>query len=75
MNRPMPSAPLLRVKPTRNLGRTVYLLEVACPYCNRTHTHGGGTDRTQVPMMLGARVSHCAGPHWSYAITDPDGIA
>lgn len=34
-----------------------YILYVLCPYCNKTHTHGGG-DVTK-KIVLGSRSSHC----------------
>jgi hypothetical protein len=44
----IPSAPVVRLDSARALDGTVWLLEVRCPYCASMHTHGGGTDRTQV---------------------------
>jgi len=37
----------------------VFLLRVRCPLCHRTHTHGGGTERSEVASFLGSRVAHC----------------
>lgn len=55
-----PEAPITRLVRHRR-GDVV---EVACPLCRRTHTHGA---------MLGHRVAHCPGtnPLDGYVITDP----
>lgn len=34
-----------------------WMVEFACPWCGRTHTHGGGTGRW--PDGDGSRASHC----------------
>lgn len=55
---PSPDAPLVgaTLLPNRQHG-LVWALDVACPYCARTHHHGGGS--SPVPD-LGHRVAHCA---------------
>jgi transposase-like protein len=73
----IPSAPVVRLTSARGLRATVWLLEVRCPYCTRTHTHGGGGGRTRVVDFLGHRVSHCGRTDpdgVGYTITDPDGV-
>ena len=68
----IPTAPVVRLHSARALRETVWLLKVRCPYCARTHVHGGGIDRTRVADFLGDRVSHCGAD--SYTLTDPDGV-
>ena len=69
----IPSAPVVRLDSARGLREPViWLLKVRCPYCARTHIHGGGIDRTRVADFLGGRVSHCGAG--SYTLTDPDGV-
>lgn len=34
---------------------------LACPYCGRKHTHGGGTLTDDPRQHLGPRVAHCHG--------------
>jgi hypothetical protein len=38
----------------------VWVLEFRCPWCGRTHTHGGGSGRW--PDGDGSRVTHCHAP-------------
>jgi hypothetical protein len=71
------TAPVVRLDSARGLDGTVWLLKVRCPYCDRIHTHGGGTDRTEVADFLGHRVSHCerTDPDGvGYVLTDPEGV-
>jgi hypothetical protein len=69
----IPSTPVVRLDSARGLREPViWLLKVRCPYCARTHVHGGGIDRTRVADFLGDRVSHCGAD--SYTLTDPDGV-
>ena len=73
----VPEAPVVRLTSGPGLHGTVWLLEVRCPYCARTHVHGGGIDRTQVADFLGHRVSHCGRTDpdgVGYTLTDPDGV-
>lgn len=37
----------------------IYSLKVKCPFCNETHTHGGGPIDGDPKRYLGDRVSHC----------------
>ncbi len=54
----IPSAPVVRLDSARGLREPViWLLKVRCPYCARTHIHGGGIDRTRVADFLGDRVT------------------
>lgn len=40
--------------------RGCWILELTCPHCGETHTHGGGADDTP---SLGHRVAHCRTGH------------
>lgn len=37
----------------------IALIVGTCPFCGKTHTHGGGTDLAEIRGDLGTRVSHC----------------
>lgn len=37
----------------------ITLVVGACPFCGKTHRHGGGTDLAGIRGALGTRVSHC----------------
>ena len=56
-----PSAPVAAITEFRTYaGDLAYLLEVTCPHCGRTHTHGGGTDRYgRVSEIVGCSGSVC----------------
>ena len=45
--------------PTKKNKRTVISIEVKCPFCSKTHTHGGGTVKEDVNKYFGSRISHC----------------
>lgn len=56
----------------------VWILELQCPYCSRTHTHGGGSD-DDGPTLFGHRGSHCnvsespeIGDMPGYVLTEPN---
>jgi len=34
----------------------VWILKISCPYCKKSHYHGGGTGKKP---LLGSRVAHC----------------
>jgi len=72
----VPTAPVVAVHQVRgDHGGMVWLLIVQCPHCLRTHTHGGGTDRTRVAEYLGHRVAHCPRhDHGGYFLADPDDL-
>jgi len=40
--------------------RGINLLKINCPYCGKTHTHGGG-HTYESKLRLGHRTSHCIG--------------
>lgn len=42
--------------------RQMWELVGKCPYCNRTHRHGGGTGKKPEFTDPDSRLSHC----WSY---------
>jgi len=42
---------------TARAGRDSWLLTFACPWCRRTHSHGGGS--IDQPPADGHRLSHC----------------
>ena len=41
------------VKVTKPRKQDVFLLTIQCPYCNKKHTHGGGTHKDN--LLLGHR--------------------
>jgi len=49
------------IRPSRSRSDRYWILEIAkCPFCEKRHTHGGGSiDR---PPLLGFRVAHCFRP-------------
>jgi hypothetical protein len=51
--------PVMYVHTERNPNRsdTVISLVGKCPFCKKTHYHGGGTDMSN--LRLGSRCSHC----------------
>jgi len=53
-----------RIRPSRSRSDRFWILEIdRCPFCEKRHTHGGGSlDR---PPLLGSRFSHCVtgSPH------------
>jgi hypothetical protein len=55
-----PEAPVIQVTYMhyRN-GSCARILTVRCPYCKRTHTHGGGPDSKPLELYLGTRRPHC----------------
>lgn len=66
-----PTARVIRViPPLRRDG--AHLVEIACPHCGETHTHGLGVDGD----LWGHRVAHCRtedrGLFLGYEIENPD---
>lgn len=49
----------VKCKATRNKRTGIWTLTVVCPFCGKTHVHGGG--HFDVPM-IGTRVPHCDKP-------------
>lgn len=51
-----------------------WLLKITCPFCGKTHTHGGGDGETPAGYY-GHRVAHCHGyaSHPGYVLTDEHG--
>jgi hypothetical protein len=70
------TAPVVKLSSGHAVQGTVWFLHVRCPYCGKTHTHGGGTSRMRVASYLGPRVSHCVSTEdrATYTLTDPDGL-
>ena len=46
------------IRPSRSSSDRYWILEIAkCPFCEKRHTHGGGSiDR---PPLLGSQLCHC----------------
>ena len=71
-------APVVKLSSQKDARGTVWLLSIRCPFCDKVHTHGGGTSRLRVASYLGPRVSHCSSVDQNgtrtYWLTDPDGL-
>ena len=69
-------APVVKLSSQKDARGTVWLLSIRCPFCDKVHTHGGGTSRLRVASYLGPRVSHCSSVDQScartYWLIDPD---
>lgn len=56
----MPDAIVTEVRVSWDrLNYGVRMLRVACPFCGKVHTHGGGIEGQEPLEPLGSRVSHC----------------
>ncbi|GBG57299.1 hypothetical protein SPFL3102_02665 [Sporomusaceae bacterium FL31] len=52
------------------------LLKVDCPYCGKTHTHGGGMVTDDIYEFGGSRSSHCCKdtPNSQYCLVIPSEV-
>ncbi len=57
------------VATTKDLGG-IWSVRITCPYCGKTHHHGGGP--VTEPPVLGHRAAHCLG-RGEYEIVQNEG--
>ena len=57
---PAPSLPIASLSSVARAWNGVFLLLVECPFCPKTHTHGGGADPANVAAYPYDRSAHCA---------------
>jgi len=54
----------------------VRTLEIVCPYCGKTHNHGGGETDQDIQQFSGHRMAHCnvKGSDDGYNVIIPEGV-